>query len=349
MGRAAAGHTRASHGLVPPVSGAEGGVRGRSSRCAGAEHPAGDGSRAGQGAKQDAKHLRGDLPWRFPRGAARSCGAGHSPGGRVFGVAATLLGPCKVPAAPLGVLPRCFPASSPLSPLQPWLGGCDAFGHGPSPGCLPRPRRAEGPQTLSQCSFQPAGCQLPLLPALCLSLLLLQTVGVTRGAPHPTAPLSVVGQTPHFWGSTPHLSHLPGPEPASPLLPATHRNPRGFAGAWAGGSPPSFPPLHPSFFLPVPVCLPEPRSPLSPTLLPVSARGDAISLSDSLQMDVVYTFQTGASSLQGALRRQPSIVSQHHDVKNVSSPTHVALSSVNSTPTTSAVAAAAASPPAGSE
>ncbi|XP_058675457.1 plasma membrane calcium-transporting ATPase 4 isoform X4 [Ammospiza nelsoni] len=66
------------------------------------------------------------------------------------------------------------------------------------------------------------------------------------------------------------------------------------------------------------------------------------------QMDVVYTFQTGASSLQGALRRQPSIVSQHHDVKNVSSPTHVALSSVNSTPTTSAVAAAA-SPPAGNQ
>uniref|UniRef100_A0A8C0GSY7 Calcium-transporting ATPase n=1 Tax=Chelonoidis abingdonii TaxID=106734 RepID=A0A8C0GSY7_CHEAB len=65
------------------------------------------------------------------------------------------------------------------------------------------------------------------------------------------------------------------------------------------------------------------------------------------QMDVVYTFQTGASSLQGALRRQPSIVSQHHDVKHVSSPTHVALSSVNSTPTTSA--AAAASPTAGSE
>uniref|UniRef100_A0A8V5HD91 Calcium-transporting ATPase n=1 Tax=Melopsittacus undulatus TaxID=13146 RepID=A0A8V5HD91_MELUD len=35
------------------------------------------------------------------------------------------------------------------------------------------------------------------------------------------------------------------------------------------------------------------------------------------QMDVVYTFQTGASSLQGALRRQPSIVSQHHDIKVV--------------------------------
>uniref|UniRef100_H3AUN5 Calcium-transporting ATPase n=1 Tax=Latimeria chalumnae TaxID=7897 RepID=H3AUN5_LATCH len=41
------------------------------------------------------------------------------------------------------------------------------------------------------------------------------------------------------------------------------------------------------------------------------------------QMDVVYTFQTGASSLQGALRRQPSVVSQHHDVKNVSSPSHI--------------------------
>lgn len=261
--------------------------------------------------------------------------------------------PCLVPGrCPQPPWGCCLAASLPAPPralCSPGLGGCDAFGHGPSPGCPPRPRRAEGPQTLSQCSFQPAGCQLPLLPALCLSLLLLQTVGVTRGAPHPTTPLSVVGQTPHFWGSTPHLSHLPGPEPASPLLPATHRNPRGFAGAWAGGSPLSFPPLHPSFFLPVPVCLPEPRSPLSPTPLLVSARGDAISLSDSLQMDVVYTFQTGASSLQGALRRQPSIVSQHHDVKNVSSPTHVALSSVNSTPTTSAVAAAAASPPAGSE
>ncbi|XP_039558515.1 plasma membrane calcium-transporting ATPase 4 [Passer montanus] len=45
--------------------------------------------------------------------------------------------------------------------------------------------------------------------------------------------------------------------------------------------------------------------------------GVAISLSGSLQMDVVYTFQTGASSLQGALRRQPSIVSQHHDIKVV--------------------------------
>ncbi|XP_043932862.1 plasma membrane calcium-transporting ATPase 4-like isoform X3 [Protopterus annectens] len=61
------------------------------------------------------------------------------------------------------------------------------------------------------------------------------------------------------------------------------------------------------------------------------------------QMDVVYTFQSGSSSLQGALRRQPSIVSQHHDVKNVSSPSHVVLSSASSTPTTSSAAAAAAS------
>ncbi|XP_069489188.1 plasma membrane calcium-transporting ATPase 4 isoform X4 [Ambystoma mexicanum] len=66
------------------------------------------------------------------------------------------------------------------------------------------------------------------------------------------------------------------------------------------------------------------------------------------QMDVVYTFQTGSSSLQGALRRQPSILSQHHDVKHVSSPTHVALSSATSTPTTSA-AAGAASPSAGNQ
>ncbi|XP_059687059.1 plasma membrane calcium-transporting ATPase 4 isoform X1 [Gavia stellata] len=52
-------------------------------------------------------------------------------------------------------------------------------------------------------------------------------------------------------------------------------------------------------------------------LLSLSLSGDTISLSGSLQMDVVYTFQTGASSLQGALRRQPSIVSQHHDIKVV--------------------------------
>lgn len=136
-----------------------------------------------------------------------------------------------------------------------------------------------------------------------------------------------------------------------PLLCSQQCQPKtrcGFMGVRGGGLPPP----HLSILL-LPSCpcvsAQPPCSPPSPTLLPVSGRGDAISLSGSLQMDVVYTFQTGASSLQGALRRQPSIVSQHHDVKNVSSPTHVALSSVNSTPTTSAVAAAAASPPAGSE
>ncbi|XP_039617731.1 plasma membrane calcium-transporting ATPase 1a isoform X4 [Polypterus senegalus] len=40
------------------------------------------------------------------------------------------------------------------------------------------------------------------------------------------------------------------------------------------------------------------------------------------QMDVVNAFQSG-SSFQGALRRQPSIASQHHDVTNISSPTHI--------------------------
>ncbi|XP_069612625.1 plasma membrane calcium-transporting ATPase 4-like isoform X4 [Ranitomeya imitator] len=57
------------------------------------------------------------------------------------------------------------------------------------------------------------------------------------------------------------------------------------------------------------------------------------------QMDVVYTFQTGGTSLQGALRRQPSTISQHLDAKHVSSPTHVALSSATSPPATSAAAA----------
>ncbi|KAG8589063.1 hypothetical protein GDO81_006237 [Engystomops pustulosus] len=57
------------------------------------------------------------------------------------------------------------------------------------------------------------------------------------------------------------------------------------------------------------------------------------------QMDVVYTFQTSGTSLQGALRRQPSTISQHLDAKHVSSPTHVALSSATSPPATSAAAA----------
>uniref|UniRef100_A0A8C3BY69 Calcium-transporting ATPase n=1 Tax=Cairina moschata TaxID=8855 RepID=A0A8C3BY69_CAIMO len=40
------------------------------------------------------------------------------------------------------------------------------------------------------------------------------------------------------------------------------------------------------------------------------------------QMDVVNAFQSG-STIQGALRRQPSIASQHHDVTNISTPTHI--------------------------
>lgn len=52
----------------------------------------------------------------------------------------------------------------------------------------------------------------------------------------------------------------------------------------------------------------------------------AVTISDSLQMDVVNAFQSG-SSIQGALRRQPSIASQHHDVTNISTPTHVVFSS----------------------
>uniref|UniRef100_A0A8D0DBW4 Calcium-transporting ATPase n=1 Tax=Sander lucioperca TaxID=283035 RepID=A0A8D0DBW4_SANLU len=44
------------------------------------------------------------------------------------------------------------------------------------------------------------------------------------------------------------------------------------------------------------------------------------------QMDVVYTFQTGQAPVPGALRRQPSVVSQHNDAtaaKTLSSPTHI--------------------------
>ncbi|XP_017296559.1 plasma membrane calcium-transporting ATPase 3-like isoform X3 [Kryptolebias marmoratus] len=51
------------------------------------------------------------------------------------------------------------------------------------------------------------------------------------------------------------------------------------------------------------------------------------------QMDVVYTFQTGQAAVPGALRRQPSVVSQHNDAtaaKTLSSPTHVGLSSSSS-------------------
>lgn len=58
----------------------------------------------------------------------------------------------------------------------------------------------------------------------------------------------------------------------------------------------------------------------------LSLAEQAVTISDSLQMDVVNAFQSG-SSIQGALRRQPSIASQHHDVTNISTPTHVVFSS----------------------
>lgn len=60
--------------------------------------------------------------------------------------------------------------------------------------------------------------------------------------------------------------------------------------------------------------------------LSLSLAEQAVTISDSLQMDVVNAFQSG-SSIQGALRRQPSIASQHHDVTNISTPTHVVFSS----------------------
>ncbi|XP_027858393.1 plasma membrane calcium-transporting ATPase 3-like isoform X3 [Xiphophorus couchianus] len=64
------------------------------------------------------------------------------------------------------------------------------------------------------------------------------------------------------------------------------------------------------------------------------------------QMDVVYTFQTGQAAVPGALRRQPSVVSQHNDAtaaKTLSSPTHVGLSSSSLTNSAGAPASAAAS------
>lgn len=63
-----------------------------------------------------------------------------------------------------------------------------------------------------------------------------------------------------------------------------------------------------------------------------------VTLSDSLQMDVVSAFQSG-TSFQGALRRQASNSSQQqHDVTNVSSPTHVAFSTTTATAATTASA-----------
>ena len=72
-------------------------------------------------------------------------------------------------------------------------------------------------------------------------------------------------------------------------------------------------------------------------------------------MDVVYTFQTGQAPVPGALRRQPSVVSQHNDAtaaKTLSSPTHVGLSASSSLTNSAGApppAAAASSSTAGSE
>lgn len=95
---------------------------------------------------------------------------------------------------------------------------------------------------------------------------------------------------------------------------------------------------------------------LPPSLLPLSLSllSNGVLWLSLLQMDVVYTFQTGQAAVPGALRRQPSVVSQHNDAtaaKTLSSPTHVGLSSSSSL-TNSAGApppAAASSSTAGSE
>lgn len=65
----------------------------------------------------------------------------------------------------------------------------------------------------------------------------------------------------------------------------------------------------------------------------------SVTLSGSLQMDVVSAFQSG-TSFQGALRRQASNSSQQqqHDVTNVSSPSHVAFSTTTTTAANSASA-----------
>lgn len=74
-----------------------------------------------------------------------------------------------------------------------------------------------------------------------------------------------------------------------------------------------------------------------------------------LQMDVVYTFQSGQAPVPGALRRQPSVVSQHNDAtaaKTLSSPTHLGLSPSSSLTNSSGAPpppAAASSSTAGSE
>lgn len=90
--------------------------------------------------------------------------------------------------------------------------------------------------------------------------------------------------------------------------------------------------------------------------LPVAPSYTTPSISDSccsLQMDVVYTFQMGQTAVPGALRRQPSVVSQHNDAKTISSPTHVGISSsslsANSAMAAPPTSASASSSAAGSE
>lgn len=101
--------------------------------------------------------------------------------------------------------------------------------------------------------------------------------------------------------------------------------------------------------------LPGP-SVLSPCAVSISLLSNGVLWLSFLQMDVVYTFQTGQAPVPGALRRQPSVVSQHNDAtaaKTLSSPTHVGLSSssslTNSAGAPPPAAAAASSSTAGSE
>ncbi|XP_069045548.1 plasma membrane calcium-transporting ATPase 2 isoform X10 [Lepisosteus oculatus] len=57
------------------------------------------------------------------------------------------------------------------------------------------------------------------------------------------------------------------------------------------------------------------------------------------QIEVVNTFKSG-TSFQGALRRQSSTTSQHQDVTNISSPSHVSLSNALSSPASASAATA---------
>lgn len=190
-------------------------------------------------------------------------------------MAPTQLGPCCPGGCPHPPRGCCLAASlpaAPPSPPQPWLGGRDVFWHGPSTGCPPWPRGAEGPQMLSQCSFQPAGCQLPLLPALCLSLLLLQTVGVTRGAPPPPH-LSRWWDKPRISWDQPRTSRTCRGWSPPPLCSQPPTEPLRVCGSVGGGLS-SFLPPSPSLLLPSCPCVPARTPlPLSPTPLPVSARG----------------------------------------------------------------------------